>query len=206
MPAYSREITVKAIRSYYAFLAAKLGAIRPSCIIEPPVGGWPNITTASLAPLEKTDEVVDLLRHLPYIKRDSTSEWNEKIAPDTDAFRYGGADVMPSNGTASDMWPPGAGEIPAHVAVLTMGARYGSWLLLDTVEGQSVLPSIFTLYRSSSHTPRSKAPSQISSSKSVQSAVSLQLTAPITGGHIRLFQFRTSSSSGKRIFALWSGW
>jgi hypothetical protein len=135
MPVYSREITVKAIRSYYAFLAAKLGAIRPSCIIEPPVGGWPNVTTASLAPLEKTDDVVDLLRHLPYIKGDSTSEWNEKIAPETDAFRYGGADFMPSNGTASDMWPPGAGEIPAHVAVLTIGARYGSWLLLDTVEG-----------------------------------------------------------------------
>jgi hypothetical protein len=34
------------------------------------------------------------------------------------------------------MWPPGAGEIPAHVAVLTNGARYGSWLLLDTIEGR----------------------------------------------------------------------
>ena len=135
MSAYSRGTAVKAVRSYYAFLAAKLGAIRPSCIIEPPVDGWPNITTTSLASLEKTDEVVDLLRHLPYIKGDSKGDWNEKIAPETEAFQYGGADAMPPNGTASVGWPPGAGEIPAHVAVLTIGARYGSWLLLDTVEG-----------------------------------------------------------------------
>ena len=135
MSAYSQENTVKAVRLYYAFLAAKIGALRPSSIIEPPVRGWRNITTASLAPLEKTDEVVELLRHLSYIKGDSAVEWDEKIAPDTDAFRYGGAGAMLPNGTASDMWPPGAGEIPAHVAVLTMGARYGSWLLLDTVEG-----------------------------------------------------------------------
>ena len=136
---------MKAVRLYYAFLAAKLGAIRPSCIIEPPVGGWRNITTASLAPLEKTDEVVELLRHLPYIKGDSEVEWNEKIAPETDAFQYGGAGAMLPNGTASDMWPPGAGEIPAHVAVLTMGARYGSWLLLDTAEGEPTLPHVVRL-------------------------------------------------------------
>ena len=143
MPAYSRESAVKAVRSYYTFLAAKLGAFRPWCIIEPPVGGWPNITTASLTPLEKTDEVVELLRHLPYIKGDSRGDWHEMIAPETYAFQYGGPGTTPSTGTARDMWPPGAGEIPAHVAVLTMGARHGSWLLLDTVEGQHNLPCAF---------------------------------------------------------------
>jgi hypothetical protein len=206
MLAYSRDSAVNAVRSYYAFLAAKLGAICPSCIIEPPVGGWPNITTASLAPLEKTDGVVDLLRHLPYIKRDSKGEWNEKIAPETDAFRYGGADMMPSNGTAKDMWPPGAGKIPAYVAVLTMGARYGSWLLLDTLQGQSVLLCIFTSWCYASDPPHTKAQSQISSSKSAQSAASLQGTAQITGVHTRLFPLKSSSSSGTRIFAPWSGW
>jgi hypothetical protein len=206
MTAYSRERTVKAIRSYYAFLAAKLGAIRPQCIIEPPVGGWRNITTTSLAHLEKTDEVIELLRHLPYIKGDSKGQWNSKIAFETYALRYGGADAMPSNGTASDMWPPGAGEIPAHVAVLTMGARYGSWLLLDTVEGQPTLLLLFTIPYLGSHKSQTKAPSQILSSKNVQSAASLRETARITGAHIRLFPLKTSSSNGKRISALWSGW
>lgn len=136
MSAYSRETAIKAVRSYYTFLAAKLGAIRPFCIIEPPVGGWRNVTTASLAPMQKTDEVVELLRHLPYIKSDPEVEWNEKIAFETDAIQYGGADLqLPANMKASDMWPPGAGEIPSHVAILTDGARYGSWLLLDTIEG-----------------------------------------------------------------------
>lgn len=202
MSAYSRDSAVKAVRSYYTFLAAKFGAIRSSCIIKPPVGGWPNVTTASLASLEKTDEVVDLLRHLPYIKGDSEVKWNAKIAPETEAFRYGGANVMPPNGTASDGWPPGAGEIPAHVAVLTMGARYGSWLLLDTIEGQHTTSDIFTLKYSDSHTRRSKARSQTSSSKSAQSAVSLRGIARIIGVHIRHFPLKSSSSSGKRISAL----
>ena len=206
MTAYSRETTVNAVRSYYTFLAARLGAIRPFCIMEPPLGGWPNITTASLAHLKKTDAVVELLRHLPYIKGDPKGEWNEKIAPETDAFRYEDAGGMPSNETASDMWPPGAGEIPANVAVLTMGARYGSWLLLDTVEGQPTLLSFFTTPYSGSHKPQTKAPSQISSSKNVQSAASLRETARITGVHIRLFPSKTSLSNGKRISALWSGW
>jgi hypothetical protein len=206
MTAYSRETTVKAVRSYYTFLATRLGAISPSCIMEPPLSGWPSITTASLAHLEKTDAVVELLRHLPYIKGDSKGEWNEKIAPETYAFRYESASDMPSNGTASDMWPPGAGEIPAHVVVLTMGARYGSWLLLHTVEGQPTLLLLFTIPYLGSHKSQTKAPSQILSSKNVQSAASLRETARITGVHIRLFPLKTSSSNGKRISALWSGW
>jgi len=205
MTAYSRETTVKAVRSYYAFLVAKLGAIRPSCIIEPPVGGWPNITAASLVSLKKTDEVVELLRHLPYIKGESKGDWNEKIAPETNAFQYGGPGTMPSNGTARDMWPPGAGEIPTHVAVLTMGARYGSWLLFDTVEGQSARRCIFTSWIFGFDKPQSKVRSQISSSKSVQSAASPRETAQITGVPIRLCPSKTSSSSGRRISALWSG-
>lgn len=88
---------------------------------------------------------MELLRYLPYVKGDSKGDWNERIAPETDAFQYGGPSITPSNGTASDMWPPGAGEIPAHVAVLTMGARYGSWLLLDTIKGQHDLPCAFVL-------------------------------------------------------------
>ena len=51
MSSYSRQSAAKAIRSYYIFLATKLGAIRPSYIVEPPVGGWRNITTASLVGL-----------------------------------------------------------------------------------------------------------------------------------------------------------
>lgn len=205
MSAYSRDTAVKAVRSYYTFLAAKLGAIRPSCIIEPPVGGWRNITIASLAPPQKTEEVVELLRHLPYIKGDSEGEWNDKIAPETDVFQYGGAGAMPANVVASDTWPPGAGEIPAHVAVLTMGARYGSWLLLDTVQGQ---PLYFASLRCDvyTHTPHSQAPSQISSSKSAQSAVSPQETARTTGAHTRPFPLKTFSSSGKRTSVLSSGW
>lgn len=33
---------------------------------ELPSTGWPSITSDSMRPFDKTDEVVELLRHLPY--------------------------------------------------------------------------------------------------------------------------------------------
>jgi hypothetical protein len=39
----------------------------PSYVIEAPQDGWPNITSETMKDLGKTEEVVALLRHLPYI-------------------------------------------------------------------------------------------------------------------------------------------
>ncbi|USW53785.1 hypothetical protein Slin15195_G071040 [Septoria linicola] len=39
----------------------------PEYVVYPPADGWPEITTASMQPFEKIDEVVELLRHLPYV-------------------------------------------------------------------------------------------------------------------------------------------
>jgi hypothetical protein len=62
---YSREECVTAIRDYYEFLAKMF--IGRSYIIEPPQGGWPNITAESMQGMGKTEEVIRLLQHLPYI-------------------------------------------------------------------------------------------------------------------------------------------
>jgi hypothetical protein len=39
-----------------------------SDVVEPPEGGWPNISAETMHGLGKTDEVVQLLRHLPDIR------------------------------------------------------------------------------------------------------------------------------------------
>lgn len=62
---YSREATVAAVSDYFNFLAKMY--LNESNILRPPEGGWPEITPERLKGLGKTDEVVLLLRHLPYL-------------------------------------------------------------------------------------------------------------------------------------------
>ena len=51
--------------AFYQFLTT-LVFYEPADILYPPPGGWPQIRE-KLAPWHKTDEVVELLRHLPYL-------------------------------------------------------------------------------------------------------------------------------------------
>ncbi|KAF2627774.1 hypothetical protein BU25DRAFT_467792 [Macroventuria anomochaeta] len=51
---FDRDDTVAAVRDYYHFLAKMY--LAEDRIMEPPPGGWPNITPETMRPLEKTDE------------------------------------------------------------------------------------------------------------------------------------------------------
>jgi hypothetical protein len=62
----SPETYISAIRDYYEFLAAMY--LDPADIEEPPEGGWPTITPSTYRLLGKSDEVISLLRHLPYLR------------------------------------------------------------------------------------------------------------------------------------------
>ncbi|KAH8692463.1 hypothetical protein GQ44DRAFT_635935 [Phaeosphaeriaceae sp. PMI808] len=64
-PFYSQDECVAAIRDYYDFLTKMF--MDPSYIIEPPEGGWPNITRETMQGLKKSEEIVSLLRSLPYV-------------------------------------------------------------------------------------------------------------------------------------------
>jgi hypothetical protein len=127
---------VNAIRRYYAFLVIDLGAIPSDCIVEPPEGGWPSITQDSLAGLEKTEAVIELLRHLPYIE--PSRDYNTQIAFSTEAIDYRKiAEYKVGKGNRTRFMPAGNEEFPPHVVVLTEAGEdhYGSWLLLDTENG-----------------------------------------------------------------------
>jgi hypothetical protein len=62
---YSLDATVKAFRNYFQFLSAMYA--EESIIQEPPEDGWPTISPNGWPRFDKTDKVIDLLRHLPYI-------------------------------------------------------------------------------------------------------------------------------------------
>ncbi|KAK3297830.1 uncharacterized protein B0H64DRAFT_373128 [Chaetomium fimeti] len=66
---YSREETIAAVSDYYTFLTQMY--IEDSHVVYPPPGGWPEIVNADPAVLQsfgKSDEVLALLAHLPYIR------------------------------------------------------------------------------------------------------------------------------------------
>jgi hypothetical protein len=132
------KAAIEAIQDFYDYLAV-IGAIPESSIMTPPTSGWLGVDSVCLTVLGKTEEVVQLLKHLPYIKH--PGDGNGMISYETTPIQY--------NDVANIQWcfdgnrngdgllaPVGAGIIPPHVAVLTDGSRYGSWLLLDTNEGK----------------------------------------------------------------------
>lgn len=62
---YSEKEFITALRDYYRFLTT-LYLDGARVIIEPPEGGWPNITAETFGgPMGKSDGVVSLLRQLP---------------------------------------------------------------------------------------------------------------------------------------------
>ncbi|KAG7287823.1 hypothetical protein NEMBOFW57_007339 [Staphylotrichum longicolle] len=80
---YSREATIAAITDYYTFLTRMY--MHESQVIYPPAEGWPSIVNADPAKLQdlgKSDEVLSLLAHLPYIRR--PGDWND----DADAIPW----------------------------------------------------------------------------------------------------------------------
>ena len=70
---YSREETVEAVRGFHLLLVSMY--MNESLLQEPLETGWPNIAPHGWRNYDKTPEVIDLLRYLPYIREDG---WGEK--------------------------------------------------------------------------------------------------------------------------------
>ena len=67
-----RDELVSELTSFYEFL---VGLHLPADVLKrPPPGGWPGITQERLGFLNKDDDVIDVLRHIPYITRDDHLE------------------------------------------------------------------------------------------------------------------------------------
>ncbi|KAH9894696.1 hypothetical protein F4778DRAFT_747921 [Xylariomycetidae sp. FL2044] len=135
---YSREATVAAVRDYYQFLTKLY--MSPESIIEPPEGGWPNIMQEVLASDGKTDEVIELLRHLPYIRYDDVLT-TPQAAPCTQFVDWVGSanyeqrtDVEHTSsrlGVEGPEWE----HVPSHVVGLSLWSRNSYDFNLDTKLG-----------------------------------------------------------------------
>ncbi|RYO76324.1 hypothetical protein DL762_009826 [Monosporascus cannonballus] len=131
---YSRDATVAAVRDYYDFLTKMY--VRESDIIEPPAGGWPTIKPY-LECMGKTDEVLSLLCHLPYIREldDGNSVQGAPWCYFADWQKLGLRQVK---GETFRLLSERAGiidDVPPHVVGLTWGGRNNPVILLDTKLG-----------------------------------------------------------------------
>jgi hypothetical protein len=82
---YFHEAAVAAISDYFDFLAKMY--LDESAILRPPAGGWPEITPDRLGDLGKTDEVVMLLRHIPYL-RPGIDNWKSEAEAGPSGVRF----------------------------------------------------------------------------------------------------------------------
>ncbi|KAF2222116.1 hypothetical protein BDZ85DRAFT_137331 [Elsinoe ampelina] len=73
---FDRIGTVKAVKRHYDLLA-RAAYLPASDIISPPQDGWgdDDIDTAFLRDLGRSEEVIDLVRHLPYIKNEPKDDF-----------------------------------------------------------------------------------------------------------------------------------
>lgn len=139
---YSHEEAVRAFRDFYNFITIMY--VDESSVEWPPEGGWPSITPERYAGLGKTDEVISLLRELPYFTREAGStepipgctwaNWvnvGERTIKSQD-FRgkLAGSEGIGSNGERG-----AGGVIPPHAVAITMGDRENDNIFVDTKRG-----------------------------------------------------------------------
>ncbi|PVH84705.1 hypothetical protein DL98DRAFT_452781 [Cadophora sp. DSE1049] len=108
--AYQPAAIKTALSTYYKALS-KLPYIEESDILYPPDSGWPNITASNFAPLGKSESVIELLKHLPYL-RNPGKEKGYAISFSTFAIDYSAApfaeplDVDKAESLSPDLyWP-----------------------------------------------------------------------------------------------------
>jgi hypothetical protein len=145
LSSYNREEIVATLRDFYEFLS-KLPWLESGDILYPPESGWPNITKENFAFLGKNEEVIALLRHLPYIRMDGKGQY--VVAYNTFPCDYR-RDYFQSPAFEKGLTPweiPETGgrfEFPSWVVPLTYGKNHGDYLMLDTTDGGFFVQSLW---------------------------------------------------------------
>lgn len=137
---YSRDECVTVVRDYYDFLSKMYHD--ESDVLSPPDGGWPTITPDNLRGLGKADEVISLLRSLPYIRYPENTVLKLQSAPlcqfadwqkDSYYVSIGSSDCEVLKLCSEGSLLPE--DVPPHVVGLTSGNHDNPVLLLDTELG-----------------------------------------------------------------------
>ncbi|KUJ19066.1 uncharacterized protein LY89DRAFT_475940 [Mollisia scopiformis] len=144
---YNRDEVVRLITEFYQFLAC-MPFIEPEDIQYPAPSGWPNITPERFAALDKTDAVIDLLAHLPYIRNHSfglgrgmysTCIWFQTCALNyaEDPFKTSPLDLEKIEYLKLPVPDSEPVVVPPHVAVWTEQEvpLVGHIFMIDTMDG-----------------------------------------------------------------------
>ncbi|KAG9517115.1 hypothetical protein KCU93_g8861, partial [Aureobasidium melanogenum] len=141
---YSRDETVNAILAFYQQLI-KHPYLDETALKIPPASGWDTIDAEALRAIGKTDTVVDLLRHLPYL--DGRGD-GYLVAYETIPVDF----TIVSTAMTEEVYP-----IPGHCVYLAGGlGREGYRLILDTERGTTTAYSIMDYELSMSEINRYK--------------------------------------------------
>jgi hypothetical protein len=203
---YSRDATIALVQDFYLFLT-RLPRLSPSDIKSAPPSGWPELADSFLGALGKTPVVNELIRHLPYISTDG--QGNAQIAPETSVIRWDGPDVrwsVKKGAVPGTLSPFGAGDVPAHVCVLTEAGRYGSWLLLDTEAKAGTVTDYIQLEKPERETPGVDSPDHWRAYRTLPLADFLERTTTAASSGSLFLRMRTmalgTASMQRRMWVL----
>ncbi|KAF2667340.1 hypothetical protein BT63DRAFT_426236 [Microthyrium microscopicum] len=132
---------VQAVRQYYKFLTTLY--LEESKVVEPPPGGWPSITPQVLKGLGKCDQIITMLRHLPYIcsttanHHESAQTSAECYFADWNLISQKLSEGFLSIDVVKSLTEPNIINSP-YVIGLTCGARSNTTFLLDINLGRMI--------------------------------------------------------------------
>ena len=125
---------VSALSSFYTFLTS-MPYIPISSLLLPPPSGWPDIPTHQLRSQGKTEAVISLLAHIPYLsplKGQAGSKRRWMMGPDTVGIPYCDGEMWAG-------WIDAVQPVPGWCVWLGEGeGRDSVWLMLDTKAGTSM--------------------------------------------------------------------
>ncbi|KAK1835026.1 hypothetical protein QBC39DRAFT_423915 [Podospora conica] len=131
--AYSHNETIAAMQDYIAY-ATKM-YLDDTAYESPPADGWPSITAESMRLLGKTDDVIELLRHLPYPVEEDPDRRHE-IMPALPFAAFQLEDCRQSaEGLRVVTEATFFEHVPAHVVGLALRKPNDHGVLLDTELG-----------------------------------------------------------------------
>lgn len=129
---YSHDETVAAVRAFYEQVI-KHPYLDDTALIIPPQDGWDNLDLVALRSKGKNETVINILRHLPYLR---ASDFYQRllVQAETVPICYAHANQSHwSNPIMDEVYP-----LPGHCVYLTEGVdREGYSLILDTIRGKS---------------------------------------------------------------------
>ncbi|KAK1633494.1 hypothetical protein BDP81DRAFT_433873 [Colletotrichum phormii] len=146
MASYDRNVVVKCLKRHYELLV-RMGYMDVSAVELPPAAGWSDaeLRVDALRAMGRSETVIDLLRHIPYVHENEESDPVE-VYTETFPLRYlrngrwfGGG----SNGSGEEFantplldlgFAPFDGPVPVDMVSLTH-ADEGTWWLIDTNQG-----------------------------------------------------------------------